>query len=386
MESFTSLTSRTTSNEGAADWTIGIPTYNRLSFLKEAIKSAEEQTLKPNQIIITDNCSTDGTNRFEPSSDSINLKIIRQSRPIPPVKNFNTSLAACTTQYFSWLQDDDYLFSRFGENMLPVLDSNPDAVAIVSYALFGKDLDRAYSLETKIWGPPPFQMDFGTGTPLCIKRFCLVPWLTHYWPGFSPTAIYRTDALKAAIGLHPGGEEYAALLHERYLFAALNTMGSIIYVPSILGIIRQHSNNASREIERRAHAIDRFDAHIRLDTFLSRCAPSDLSMVEQDFRLKLSTFPVNELNAFCKSLRHRKSRISRKAREWAIEVLITKTVSRPKGKLDQYLIKAVETAELTLWYLCPPALSRFARLIHKRFMGLSACLSQSFRAARKLKD
>lgn len=41
-----------------------IVTYNRINKLKKAIKSYENQTVLPNEIIIVDNCSTDGTTEF----------------------------------------------------------------------------------------------------------------------------------------------------------------------------------------------------------------------------------------------------------------------------------------------------------------------------------
>jgi len=44
-------------------FTIVITTYNRLDFLKRAINSALEQTIKC-EIIVVDDCSTDGTEEY----------------------------------------------------------------------------------------------------------------------------------------------------------------------------------------------------------------------------------------------------------------------------------------------------------------------------------
>ena len=44
--------------------TVYIPTYNRINLLKRAVKSVQDQTYKNLEIIIVDDCSTDGIGEY----------------------------------------------------------------------------------------------------------------------------------------------------------------------------------------------------------------------------------------------------------------------------------------------------------------------------------
>jgi len=58
--------------------TIGIPTYNRADgFLKQAIKSAASQTYTNLEIVISDNASTDHTEKVVKNFGIVNLRYIR---------------------------------------------------------------------------------------------------------------------------------------------------------------------------------------------------------------------------------------------------------------------------------------------------------------------
>jgi hypothetical protein len=223
-----------------AGWTIGIPTYNRYHLLKQSLASAVGQDLKPDRIIVSDNCSSDKTSEITCSDPSIDFSYFRHPSTVPAVENFRAVLAGCETEYFSWLQDDDYLFPGFGAAAIPALNRDPYAVATAGYALYGRDVDRIRSLLISVWGPPPFRMDFDHASPFSVPQHCLIPWLTHFLPGFSPVAMFRTEALRAAMAKLPVLEGYSANLFEQHIMAELNSSGSIIYLPAVLGVLRKH--------------------------------------------------------------------------------------------------------------------------------------------------
>ena len=61
------------------DISVIIPTLNRCEFLKRALHSVLKQTLKPREIIVVDNGSTDKT--FEMISSSFpNVKYLKQTK------------------------------------------------------------------------------------------------------------------------------------------------------------------------------------------------------------------------------------------------------------------------------------------------------------------
>ena len=88
--------------------TIGIPTYNRVLYLKEALESAINQTYKNIEIIVSDNSSNDGTiNYLEEYKNKV--KIINNPNNMGMQKNWNTCLSHASGQLFILLSDDDIL-------------------------------------------------------------------------------------------------------------------------------------------------------------------------------------------------------------------------------------------------------------------------------------
>ena len=60
-----------------------IVTYNRIDQLKKSIKCYTEQTLKPDRIIVVDNCSSDGTDKFLLKWQSIDEDLIKEVIRLP---------------------------------------------------------------------------------------------------------------------------------------------------------------------------------------------------------------------------------------------------------------------------------------------------------------
>ena len=93
-----------------------IPTYNRFTYLLNAIKSIKAQTYKNIEIIVVNDCSTE-KEYYNYSWDTANVKIIHlptQSKTIfnhsAPgyVRNKGGELA--TGKYIAFCDDDDYWF------------------------------------------------------------------------------------------------------------------------------------------------------------------------------------------------------------------------------------------------------------------------------------
>ena len=116
---------------------VGIPTFNRKKYLKEAIDSCLRQDVPEGyllEIIISDNCSTDGTrellSKYEGASkDRIALKIFYHNKPVSAMENWNATLAHATGDYFLLLSDDDKLDDGFYREVLDGLaDSSIDDI------------------------------------------------------------------------------------------------------------------------------------------------------------------------------------------------------------------------------------------------------------------
>ena len=93
--------------------TIGIPTFNGEKFLEEAVKSVYYQTVKVNNIIIVDDCSTDQTikkiDELEKKYPSLTIKLFINKVNEGYQKNWNKCFKYCQTKYLLILHQDDIL-------------------------------------------------------------------------------------------------------------------------------------------------------------------------------------------------------------------------------------------------------------------------------------
>ena len=88
-------------------------TYNRLEKLKIAIKSYENQIVRPEYIMIVNNCSTDGTEQFleewQNEKTEIEKIVINLDKNTGGSGGFNEGLTNCLAldADWVWVADDD---------------------------------------------------------------------------------------------------------------------------------------------------------------------------------------------------------------------------------------------------------------------------------------
>jgi glycosyltransferase involved in cell wall biosynthesis len=99
--------------------TIGIPTYNRAaSTLPFALKSALAQTYSNIEIIVGDNCSSDGTEGLVQAHRDDRVRYIRHPQNIGARKNQNFCVEQARGAYFLMLHDDDLIDPDFVETCM----------------------------------------------------------------------------------------------------------------------------------------------------------------------------------------------------------------------------------------------------------------------------
>lgn len=104
-----------------------IPTYNREKYIEETIFSALNQTYKNIEVIIVDNCSTDGTYEIcqKIASKDARLLLFKNSENIGPVKNWIECLKKSSGKYVKILWSDDLMHPEFlRQTMDYIVDDN----------------------------------------------------------------------------------------------------------------------------------------------------------------------------------------------------------------------------------------------------------------------
>lgn len=130
---------------------VGIPTYNRVAALERAVSSVLAQDYENIDVVISDNASTDTTERFcrELASRDLRVRYVRNQTNLGPTANFNRARAECNGDYLMWLGDDDHLDPGYLRRCVEALQEDPTlalATGLVQYddgptALLGAQIE-----------------------------------------------------------------------------------------------------------------------------------------------------------------------------------------------------------------------------------------------------
>ncbi|MDB9315470.1 glycosyltransferase family 2 protein [Spirulina sp. CS-785/01] len=117
-------------------FSIVITTYNRLTLLKRAVYSACRQTV-PCDVIVVDDCSTDGTQEYMTALCSQNPHVLyhRNKINLGHSQSVNRGVELATGDWIKPLDDDDYLAAECVEMMQNAIQLRPQAVICSAQAL-----------------------------------------------------------------------------------------------------------------------------------------------------------------------------------------------------------------------------------------------------------
>jgi glycosyltransferase involved in cell wall biosynthesis len=99
-----------------------IPVRNGERFIAQTLESVARQTLRPDRVIVIDNCSTDRTEEIVKNFKGIACEFIRNPKDLGLFQNFNRCLEfADQTEFLQILHADDTIEPAFYETMTSLL-------------------------------------------------------------------------------------------------------------------------------------------------------------------------------------------------------------------------------------------------------------------------
>ncbi len=207
--------------------TIGLPVYNGEAFVNRAIESLLDQTFSDFELLISDNASTDGTAEICQLYAEKDERIVYRCNEmnLGAAPNFNGLVELARGKYFKWAAHDDVCVSRFLEECVHVLDSQPEVV--LSYSIAGQiDADG---------NPLPGLSVHHAGTRPHERMKTFLHPATSCHPVFGLT---RTDILRTTpcIDSYPGSD--------RVLLAELSLHGLLVEIPEELFFRRFHPDQS----------------------------------------------------------------------------------------------------------------------------------------------
>lgn len=109
---------------------IGMPVYNGERYIKKAIDSILTQTFRDFELIISDNASTDQTQKIclDYMEKDNRVHYYRNEKNLGGPNNYNRVFELSTAYYFKWAAYDDVLAPDFLKKCIAVLDSDSSVV------------------------------------------------------------------------------------------------------------------------------------------------------------------------------------------------------------------------------------------------------------------
>lgn len=120
---------------------IGLPVYNGEKFVSQAIESVLSQTFTALELVISDNASTDGTQKIcqEWAKNDSRVRYYRATENGGAAWNFNRTVKLACGTYFRWLAADDLLAPTLIEESVKILDAKADVAVCITYV---EDIDE----------------------------------------------------------------------------------------------------------------------------------------------------------------------------------------------------------------------------------------------------
>lgn len=202
-----------------------MPVFNGENYLAEAIDSILAQTFEDFEIIISDNASTDGTEKIcrDYAARDSRIRYIRQDRNLGAAPNYNKTYAMAVGEYFRWHAHDDVLKNTYLEKCVEALDRDPEVVLCnSSVAIIDENEKLVEILHDQLQG---------ADSPRPSNRFNAA---LHRHKGTDFFALIRRKALEgtALHGSYPGSD--------KVLLAELVLRGRFCRIEEPLFLNRRH--------------------------------------------------------------------------------------------------------------------------------------------------
>jgi glycosyltransferase involved in cell wall biosynthesis len=251
---------------------IVVPNYNHARFLPARIESLLRQSYQDFELILLDDCSTDGSREVLQSyaSDArvrIEFNTVNSGSTF---KQWNKGVRLARGEYVWIAESDDYADETLLEKLLAVLDKDPSKVFAYcrSWRISPENqLDGFADSHLEYLDPQRWKADYcADGRDEC-RDFLLV---YNTIPNASAVVFRRT--IYERVG---GADETLRLCGDWKLWAAMALTGSVAYLGAALNYFRFHEHSVRTDAGRL-----KFDALESLQVshwLLNKITPSDLA-------------------------------------------------------------------------------------------------------------
>lgn len=225
-----------------------LPIYNGALYVRDAIQSVFNQTVVPQEIIVSDSGSSDGSEnivREEARRAQATLTILPAKTP-GMVANWNSTIRAASGKYIKFLFQDDLLYSNCLEEMVKVAESDKRIGLVFS----PRDLIIEPSVEDD-WNARWLLRYQNLSAAFGNLKTSQPGWLLLRSPELlqgppnkigEPTAVLVRTDLFDRVGLF---NENMRQLVDMEMWVRLMATSHVGYIPKALSSVRVHARQAS---------------------------------------------------------------------------------------------------------------------------------------------
>lgn len=123
-------------------FTVAIPAYNNLAYLKDAVKSVLNQSFKDFELVIIDDCSTENIWDYLQAIKDKRVRIFRNSINLGIVKNWRKCIEVAKGKWFKFLMADDVMFKDCLFILKSLIDKYPHNKVFVTSGIDFKCIDE----------------------------------------------------------------------------------------------------------------------------------------------------------------------------------------------------------------------------------------------------
>lgn len=230
---------------------VSMITYNHAAYIAQAIEEVLQQTTNfPFELVIGEDCSTDGTREivFEYQKKHPNIiRVIASNNNVGAMKNGLRNVKACRGKYIAFCEGDDYWQSPHKlQKQADYLESHPKCGLVFSdydfYYNKTKKIAKRVNYSKGIRPPMNLTIEQAIGPEGGVIRTC--------------TIMVRKTLLEQVIEGDPYlHQNEMFLMGDIQLFAELTLISEVSYLPESLATYRIHDESATRSRDQRKTAL-----------------------------------------------------------------------------------------------------------------------------------
>lgn len=212
-----------------------MPVFNGERYLEAALESALGQTHTDFELLISDNASTDGTERIcrAYAARDPRVRYRRQAENLGAAPNYNLLVDVARGEFFRWAAHDDLAEPTLLERLVAALDAAPDAVLAFSETTL---IDERGDVTERYEHRAPWRAGAAHVRLDDLLRHD-ESYIHRCFPVFG---LIRTDALRRSARI--GSFESS----DKTLLVELALMGDFARVPEYLFARREHEESSRR--------------------------------------------------------------------------------------------------------------------------------------------